>query len=298
VTAGHGERLVERLRRSPEADPFGHSCSPASPPLGERPSLTGSSSDAQPEVGRRSTKYLRREEHLRPTLTGPAGRTQTLRQGGDPPPNLEGPTPRPLVIRTTDAGEAAELQAAGARLVRHSHDMVLDLASIRPAPDWARPRPPTGLRLSGITGWGAGLGAASLMAYHPGHPDASGSLEKAQKYYEGLLAGESAGPLLEEASCVVTDTSGDTLAAAVVVTRLGPEPWGWGGGPWVADVFVVPVHQGRGLGRMLLWRAIARCHAAGELRIGLTVTEGNPAERLYHALGFRRCRTLFVLDAP
>jgi hypothetical protein len=149
------------------------------------------------------------------TLTEPPGRTQTLRE---------------LVIRTTDAGEAADLQAAGARLVRHGHDMVLDLASIHPASDWAQPALSIGLRSSGVTGWGPGLGAASLLAYRPGHPDASGSLEKAQRYYEGLLAGESAGPLLEEASCVVTETSGDTPVAAVVVTRLGPESWGWAGG--------------------------------------------------------------------
>jgi hypothetical protein len=34
----------------------------------------------------------------------------------------------------------------------------------------------------------------------------------------------------------------------------------------------------------------------GEPRIGLTVTDGNPAERLYLSAGFRRRRTLFVLE--
>jgi GNAT superfamily N-acetyltransferase len=50
------------------------------------------------------------------------------------------------------------------------------------------------------------------------------------------------------------------------------------------------------LGTLLLTRAIATCRAAGEPRIGLSVTDGNPAERLYAALGFRRRRTLFLLD--
>jgi GNAT superfamily N-acetyltransferase len=64
----------------------------------------------------------------------------------------------------------------------------------------------------------------------------------------------------------------------------------------VADVLVVPEYQGRGAGRALLQHAIARCSEAGELRIGLTVTEGNPAEHLYAALGLRRRRTLYVFD--
>jgi len=52
----------------------------------------------------------------------------------------------------------------------------------------------------------------------------------------------------------------------------------------------------RGLGRALVRHAIARCTAAGEVRMGLTVTEGNPAEHLYTALGFARTRTLYVLE--
>jgi GNAT superfamily N-acetyltransferase len=63
----------------------------------------------------------------------------------------------------------------------------------------------------------------------------------------------------------------------------------------VADIFVVPAHQGRGLGRTLLLRAVAWSCAAGEPRIGLSVTDGNPAERLYARAGFRRRRSVFVL---
>jgi GNAT superfamily N-acetyltransferase len=69
----------------------------------------------------------------------------------------------------------------------------------------------------------------------------------------------------------------------------------------VAELFVVPAHQGRGLGRALLLRALLLraidwSHAAGDARIGLTVTDGNPAERLYVSAGFRCRRTLFVLE--
>ena len=198
-------------------------------------------------------------------------------------------------IRTTDADEAAALQAAGARLVRHSHDLVFELASVSPGLDWARPALPGGFRLVGITEAGPRLAVASFMAYAPGHPDAPGSLLEAERRAWELLAGESGGPVLEPLSAAIMDTSTNTVAGAVVVTWQGAAPWGWGGGPWVADIFVVPAQQGRGLGRALLLGAIAWSHAAGELRIGLTVTDGNPAERLYVGVGFQRRRTLFVL---
>lgn len=109
-------------------------------------------------------------------------------------------------------------------------------------------------------------------------------------------AGRRRGAGARAAVIAIVDTSDETVVGAVVVTRLGQAPWGWGGGPWVAELFVVPAHQGRGLGRALLMRAIAWSQAAGEARIGLIVTEGNPAERLYARAGFRSRRTLFVLE--
>jgi GNAT superfamily N-acetyltransferase len=195
------------------------------------------------------------------------------------------------LVRTTDAGEAARLRAGGAKLARHSHDMVLEL----PAAAATRcAAPPAGLRLAPVDGHASRIAVASRVAYTPDHPDAA-LVYDAERYYAGLLSGGSAGPLVEPASAVVTDEPGEVVASIVVI-RLGPAAWGWAGGPWVADVFVVPAHQRRGLGRLLLTRAIEACRAAGDPRMGLTVTEGNPAERLYAGLGFRRKRTLFVID--
>jgi GNAT superfamily N-acetyltransferase len=204
------------------------------------------------------------------------------------------------VIRTTDAEEAARLRAMGAGLLRHAHDMALDLAVVQPPPGWSRPELPDGLRLAGVAGSAPGVAAASLLAYAAGHPDLAGlpppSRREAEMQYEVMLAGGgSAGPVIEPASAIVTDAAGDVLAS-IVVTRLEPRLW-WAGGPWVADLFVVPAHQGRGLGRALLQRAVAWCGTTGEPRIGLTVTVGNPAEHLYAAVGFQRRRTLFVLDS-
>jgi GNAT superfamily N-acetyltransferase len=198
-------------------------------------------------------------------------------------------------VRTTDPARAAALQAAGARLVRHCHDMVLDLAGVQPASDWARPPLAAGLRLAGIEEARPRLAAAMLAAYEPGNPDAPGSLPEAERWVAGVLGG-GPGPLLEQPSAAILDVSARAVVGAVIVTRLDATAWGWGGGPLVAELLVARACQGRGLGRALLERAIGWSHAAGERLIGLTVTEGNPAERLYASAGFRRRRTLFILE--
>jgi GNAT superfamily N-acetyltransferase len=194
---------------------------------------------------------------------------------------------------TIDPEEASALQVRGARLVRHAHDMVLNL----PADD-VKPSIPDGMTLRPGVAPVPDMVRIRLAAYPPGHPDAGfgdRSAEDHERDLVELLSGRLVGQVLEDASAVVADAAG-TVAGAVIVTRIGPEPWGWPGGPWVADVLVVPDWQGRGAGRALMSHAITRCAASGEARIGLTVTHGNPAERLYAALGFRRQRTLYVLD--
>jgi GNAT superfamily N-acetyltransferase len=196
--------------------------------------------------------------------------------------------------RTTDPDEAAALRAAGARLLRHGHDMVCELRGVEPAPERAGRALPDGLRLVAIAAARPGLGAAMFAAYPPAHPDAARSPDEAEQRCREVLDG-AAGPILEPPSAAAVD-AGDAVAGAVLVSRLGPAAWGWNGGPWVAELFVVPAHQGRGLGRALLLRAVEWSRAAGEERIGLTVTDGNPAERLYRGAGFRRRRTLFVLE--
>lgn len=195
---------------------------------------------------------------------------------------------------TTSPDEAAALQAAGARLVRHAHDMVLELHAGAPA----EPPVPGGLTLRAGVEASAALARALVAAYPPGHPEAGRfrSYDEAEQKVADTLAGAPAGPVLQDPSAVVADAAG-AIVGAVIVTRLPSLAWGWPGGPWVSEVFVVAGWQGRGLGSVLLRRAIARCAAAGERWVGLTVTEGNPAERLYRALGFQRRHTMYVLDA-
>jgi len=196
---------------------------------------------------------------------------------------------------TTSPEEAAALQAAGARLQRHAHDMVLDLPGDCPA----GPSLPDGLSLRPGVEASPRLTRALLAAYPPGHPDVGPSGRtrgQANQEIAALLDGTAGGPVLQDPSAEVTDAAG-RVVAAVIVTRAEPQAWGWPGGPWVATVLVVPRWQGRGVGRAVMCWAIARSTAAGDVRIGLTVTDGNPAERLYLALGFRRRRTLYLFDS-
>jgi N-alpha-acetyltransferase 10/11 len=57
--------------------------------------------------------------------------------------------------------------------------------------------------------------------------------------------------------------------------------------PWLIDVFTDPRHRRAGIARVLIGAACRVMSAAGELRVGLTVDDGNlPAVTLYASLGF------------
>jgi ribosomal protein S18 acetylase RimI-like enzyme len=97
-----------------------------------------------------------------------------------------------------------------------------------------------------------------------------------------LLDGQIVGPLLPDASGLVVDE--DRVVAFLLVNRMpGDPPFG---GPWLSDVARDPDPAYRGLGSVLVRRALAVLAAAGETTFGLAVSEGNPARGLYESLGF------------
>jgi GNAT superfamily N-acetyltransferase len=101
---------------------------------------------------------------------------------------------------------------------------------------------------------------------------------------EAVLArmlGGGYGPLLDCSGVALRD---GRVVGAIVCTRLDGEPW-------VLEVFREP--GARGAGRALLERALALCEGP---TLGLAVTEGNPAVRLYEALGFERVHTAYSVD--
>ena len=91
--------------------------------------------------------------------------------------------------------------------------------------------------------------------------------------------------------------AGGNLVAALMATHwegIGDE---WRGGPWLVDLFTVPGAPLL-LGRSLLTRAVVVASLDGHEAVGLTVSAGNRARRMYERLGFREAFYRVVLDLP
>jgi hypothetical protein len=168
------------------------------------------------------------------------------------------------------------LVAAGARPHRHSHAYSHDLRNLPPSPP--------GFELTPVDRPATELLPVYLAAFAPGHPDRM-EAPMALRHLEGILAG-GLGELLPGSGLAVQD--GHVVGAILIATIAdAPAPFG---GPWILEVFRAP--EARGAGRALLVRALHRTSGS----LGLAVTHGNPAERLYLALGFRRVFTAYSVD--
>jgi GNAT superfamily N-acetyltransferase len=99
------------------------------------------------------------------------------------------------------------------------------------------------------------------------------------------LDGRTYGELLVGTAQVLRD--GRPIAALIISRFAGDPPYG---GPWITDVFRDPEDPlARGLGGVLIRRALALLAGTGEPALTLAVTAGNPAAQRYEALGFTRC---------
>ncbi|WP_380284390.1 GNAT family N-acetyltransferase [Kitasatospora purpeofusca] len=189
-----------------------------------------------------------------------------------------------------------ELVRQGAVVLRHGHTMERELTDAPPAGGWeawARTPLRDGLRAVPCDRGAAALVPATLAAFGPGHPDhrpeerADG--QPAVQRLSELLAGDVVGPLLPSSALVVDDA--DRVVAGAVLTD-------WDGLPWIASVFRDPALGYRGLGRDLLRRTVGDVALAGRTGIGLAVTEGNAARRLYEEMGFTVTGTSLTVVVP
>jgi hypothetical protein len=167
------------------------------------------------------------------------------------------------------------LQARGARLYRHSHAYTHDLAAL---PELEA----TTYELTPVDRPARELLPVYREAFGPSHPDRMEAGEAA-KHLEGIVAGKLGG-LLGGSGLAIED---DRVVAAILIGTItdAPPPFG---GPWIMEVF----STAPGAGRALLKRALHRTQGS----LGLAVTAGNPAIRVYEDLGFRRTLTTYSVD--
>ncbi|MFC1433600.1 GNAT family N-acetyltransferase [Streptacidiphilus sp. N1-3] len=185
-------------------------------------------------------------------------------------------------MASTSHRELAALLSVRALQLRQFHLYAWDFSTQRPDPDWSEPRLPDHLRIRGLDGVTASdLDPVRGRAYPVGHIDhAEGQLTR----LTGLLRGSLYGPVL---ACSKVALAGSTpVAAALVAGRSGLPAWP---APSIVDLFRDPRGAFPGIGALLLRSALAQASADGTPdRLLLTVTEGNPAQRLYERTGFTR----------
>ena len=174
------------------------------------------------------------------------------------------------------------LIAAGGEALRHAHLMSHDLSERPPVPE------PPGYGLTDVDRPAADLMDAHRAAYPTGHVDhRDESPERTLADLENYVTGREFGPLLRGSGLAVAP-DGAVVGAILIGTLPGDPPLN---GAWVIEVFRHPAH--RGIGRALLERALAITDVPA---LGLMVTEGNPARRLYERLDFRVVQTALVVQ--
>lgn len=238
--------------------------------------------------------------------TGPSGRAEpVVRQPTVDAARLARVSRRDLAgmrVATSDEELAVALVESGGTLVRHASVMI---AHPGPVPSDGDPGEPDGIvPLATLPpadeSLAAQLAGARLLAYPPTHPDhdpTSATLQATGRELHDLLTGSALGPAHPELSAIVRTGDRDTPIGAIIVT-MAPADAIWSGGPWIADLFVDPRHAGRGLGRRLLQHTLDGVARLGLPRIGLAVTDANPAADLYRSAGFETFYTSWAIMLP
>jgi GNAT superfamily N-acetyltransferase len=158
---------------------------------------------------------------------------------------------------------------------------------LRRIPDgWAEAPGPPGVTFEGVGRRPDELVEALRSAYPPGHPDeiVGDPLQEEAR----IMEGRECGPLLGSSRFAVAH---GRVVGAILVT-FAPGNMLLPPGPLVADLFRDADPRWRGLGAALLRRACAAVRADGHDTLDLQVTDGNPAKRVYEALGFRLVATV------
>lgn len=190
-------------------------------------------------------------------------------------------------LATTDQALADALLATGVPLDRIAVGMGHDLIDLPSSPAL-----PQGWTLA-PGGWDDDLAAAVAEAHGDGHVDGPWT-ERNTAEIAAMYEPDAALRPLAAATARARDPAG---RSAGHILCAGPVPW-TDAGAWVMTLGLARRAQGQGVGRALLTHALHGAHDAGQGRLGSSVTEGNPAIRLYEATGFRAVRWVLSLRLP
>lgn len=186
-------------------------------------------------------------------------------------------------VAVADDALADALQVLGAQQSRAMTMMRRDLIADPPSSGWAEEDFPglisavlDAARVEELVTLWARTNGPEHVDHDPRPVD-----EILAKDLKPLLDGDIIGPMLP-ASGMLLD--GERIAAACVINDFaGTPPFS---GPWVGDVFRDPDVRYAGTGAWLLQRAMVTLAQDGRTTLGLAVTVGNPAQRVYQRLGF------------
>ena len=197
-------------------------------------------------------------------------------------------------LTTTDDQLASELIARGASTLRY---YALLTCNLNASPPLTFPRRQLVLDEQQLTpDFVATRELVTLIrrAYPPGHPDQElGSDEEIVSDVTRALHGDRLGPLMPQSRLLLD--AGRPVALAIVNRVPGVAPTG---GAWLTDLCRDPDASYAGVGRSLLLDVLEDCRTAGEASMSLAVTDGNPARRIYEAVGFSLVATTRKLRLP
>jgi GNAT superfamily N-acetyltransferase len=196
------------------------------------------------------------------------------------------------VIASSDRAFVTGLTAHGARLTRHRYVMSAPTAPHADAPL----DPPSGIHLVPLREVSVDqLLPSWLAAYPDGHVDhESGSTQDIIDTCWDHLADPQWWTTMHRSTAIAY--SADTIVGGIIVDiRPQPVPFG---GPWLSDIWRRPGNGNRGLGTWLIARAMRLLYDDGWQTLGLSVTHGNPARRIYDRVGFVEKLESWTLRVP
>jgi GNAT superfamily N-acetyltransferase len=196
------------------------------------------------------------------------------------------------VVASSNRAFVTGLTAHGARLTRHRYVMSAPTAPHADAPLDL----PSGIHLVTLRDVPVDqLLPSWLAAYPEGHVDhESASIQEIIDTCWEHLADPHWWTTMHRSTAIAVFQ--DTIVGGIIID-IRPEPVPFGG-PWLSDIWRRPGHSHRGLGTWLISRAMRLLHDDGLHTLGLSVTHGNPARRIYGQLGFAEQLESWTLRIP